>query len=688
MTRLAAASSPLSPRHGTPGSSVPSSRSEENDRPIPTTPVFDNHAGTQPLMVPGLGLPLNAEPPSDHRFAHPFGDWCQDRLTGMELSMMICMNLVTDGPGWHKKIMDDDSARAMIDKQHTFMPLSQKAKDWCLLELRDKARAFDEETGYVTVYESASQVCKTDKAVSPSLLTRFTQGIKHLVATEDIPFGGWRFMRLLVNPSAYPLVYGTSPILVDGSKTTELDDEPTIPNMSSLATFPAQNHIVFSDEAAKAQTKTDHQWLPCEVSFIEAGEKDVAPKVKITSYINGIPYHGHQDLYESIEELISISVPMWNEVLLWKDKPRHPPRILTYGAEWATKLPPWASKLPEADKDPTGPLYTAMLPLVKEYLRRLPHPVFRQDDLRAQIMTRDEPDVIRGTLADAIEQHSEYLPEHVHPDPGISFTYEDWKRGDAYTPIIPPVTEATAWVESPKPEKHQPYKPIKLQEQFKDEGLQVIIEVQQIEPDQRATYLPMFPSGINGYRNEHIVATSVMYFDSVNTNATMAPMSLRAPTVLYPRLYQPDLYSSFFVEQYGITEGTRTLPPGNPPAEYRTMQSVGPIVMPDGRLVAYPNALHRSNASIFLHERGRPYHRRMIAMHLVDPHVRICSTRNVPPQQHGKQWLEAMFSRGRWPGRKLPVELVQMILSYIDYWPLAENQEVAPFGWGVSVYRL
>lgn len=411
--------------------------------------------------------------------------------------MMDFMSLVTDAPDWHKKIMDDDSAEALFDnmQQHSFLPFSQKAKDWCLLELRDKARAFDEETGYVTVSESASRACKTDKAVSPSLLARFTQGIKHLVATEDIPFGGWRFMRLLVNPSAYPLVYGTSPILVDDSKTTELDDEPTtIHSMSSLATFPAQDGIVFADATAKAQTKTDHQWLPCEVSFIEGGEKDAAPKVKITSYINGIPYHGHQDLYESIEELISISVPMWNEVLLWKDKPRHPPRILTYGVEWPKKLPPWASKLPEADKDPTGPLYAEMLPLVKEYLRRLPYSRFRQDDPRAQLLAPDEPGVIRGTLVDAVEQHSEHLRQPAYPDPGISFTYEDWKRGDAYTPIIPPVTEATTGTESPKPEeeeqqKHQSYEPIKLQEQFKDEGLQVIIEVQHIEPDKTSPHL-------------------------------------------------------------------------------------------------------------------------------------------------------------------------------------------------------
>lgn len=184
------------------------------------------------------------------------------------------------------------------------------------------------------------------------------------------------------------------------------------------------------------------------------------------------------------------------------------------------------------------------------------------------------------------------------------------------------------------------------------------------------------------------MATSIMYFDSVNTHAPMAPMSLKAPTVIYPRLYQPDLYPSFFVNQYAISEGTRALPPGNPPAEYRSLQSVGSIVMPDGRLVAYPNALHRSNASIYRKERGRPYHRRMIAMHLVDPHVRICSTRNVPPQQHGKQWLEAAFFQGKWSGCKLPIEIVQMILSYVDGWPLAENQEVAPFTWGVSAYRL
>lgn len=60
--------------------------------------AFSN-AGTEPLMVPGFGLPLTADLSPNHRFAHPFYDWYQDRLTAREVAMLDCMNLVTDQSG-------------------------------------------------------------------------------------------------------------------------------------------------------------------------------------------------------------------------------------------------------------------------------------------------------------------------------------------------------------------------------------------------------------------------------------------------------------------------------------------------------------------------------------------------------------------------------------------------------------
>ncbi len=58
------------------------------------------------------------------------------------------------------------------------------------------------------------------------------------------------------------------------------------------------------------------------------------------------------------------------------------------------------------------------------------------------------------------------------------------------------------------------------------------------------------------------------------------------------------------------------------------------MATPDGRLVVYPNVMQHRVEPCELADRTRPGRRRFLIIHLVDPHFRICSTRNVPPQQY------------------------------------------------------
>lgn len=162
---------------------------------------------------------------------------------------------------------DGDGADAMVrDCLDRYPLLSDMAQEWCISELRNKAHQFAE-TGYVTAFDSASQICKTDAAVSLDLLGCITKGISHLEATEDIPYSRWGYVRMLVNPSAFPLVYGTSPVLINGNKTT-LEDE-LVPTLRNLVPFPAQDKVIFKDENVAEQTNTEYQRLPCEVLFVD-----------------------------------------------------------------------------------------------------------------------------------------------------------------------------------------------------------------------------------------------------------------------------------------------------------------------------------------------------------------------------------------------------------------------------------
>jgi hypothetical protein len=60
----------------------------------------------------------------------------------------------------------------------------------------------------------------------------------------------------------------------------------------------------------------------------------------------------------------------------------------------------------------------------------------------------------------------------------------------------------------------------------------------------------------------------------------------------------------------------------------------------------------------------RPGHRKILAMFLVDPHIRILSTANVPPQR-SDWWAEQI--RDIKPLSKLPEEIFQTILAHVDF---------------------
>lgn len=63
-------------------------------------------------------------------------------------------------------------------------------------------------------------------------------------------------------------------------------------------------------------------------------------------------------------------------------------------------------------------------------------------------------------------------------------------------------------------------------------------------------------------------------------------------------------------------------------------QEIGSVTTPQGRLLAWPNALQHRIEPFELVDKSRSGYRNCVVLYLVDPHYRICSTRTVPPQQH------------------------------------------------------
>lgn len=85
--------------------------------------------------------------------------------------------------------------------------------------------------------------------------------------------------------------------------------------------------------------------------------------------------------------------------------------------------------------------------------------------------------------------------------------------------------------------------------------------------------------------------------------------------------------------------------------------------------MTFPNIFQTSLAPVHLVDPSKPGHCKSLVLHLVDPYVRIISTANVPPQQ--PDWWDGFnIRRDALAQKGLPVELQDMVLDYLESYPL------------------
>jgi hypothetical protein len=236
-----------------------------------------------------------------------------------------------------------------------------------------------------------------------------------------------------------------------------------------------------------------------------------------------------------------------------------------------------------------------------------------------------------------------------------------------------------------------------LYEQFKNTpGLQVIVKMASIEltPEK-----PTFSPGdwhIEGQMNEHIVGTLLYYLDS--DNVTDSHLDFRTLTRYNEEEYWSVGQDAYYWMQsiYGVTLGSTS---GSP-----CLQQYGSVNTPPGRLLAFPNVFQHCVSGFELADHSRSGYRRFIALWLVDPHTRIVSTANVPPQQ-ADWWAESAFgawddargisavppaitqllrekglcseavARGKSGAAKLPPEILNMVKrEFGDPWPMTRHE--------------
>ncbi|KAL4921706.1 hypothetical protein BDW62DRAFT_219052 [Aspergillus aurantiobrunneus] len=208
------------------------------------------------------------------------------------------------------------------------------------------------------------------------------------------------------------------------------------------------------------------------------------------------------------------------------------------------------------------------------------------------------------------------------------------------------------------PEAVSPENSVQLREKFPS-GLQVIVKLANIELSPEK---PEYHSGswhVEGALNEHICATAIYYYDNENiTDNSLAFRQRTNPEEMGEMGYEQDQHE-FLQEVFGFgphVEGRD---------DTQITQEIGGIFTKEGRLLTFPNKLQHRVSPFSLADKSKPGHRKILAFFLVDPHYRIISSANVPPQR--EDWWEGKRKEifNVFPTR-LPLELQNMVMSHVN----------------------
>ncbi|KAL2131093.1 hypothetical protein VTI74DRAFT_5567 [Chaetomium olivicolor] len=570
-----------------------------------------------------------------------------EMLQVREVAMMILMDRLSDKPNWHEKVFNDDivakwreealtqNEEALYleilgekDPKHTPLPqrvriMNEACFDYCIAELKCKS-AYFKQTGMVfTANAGSNSAVKSDSLVSEELHQGLKAAFEKLLTdqADDPDWHPWTDDKVqdLVHPSMYPFVYGEINFIPD--EVVGLADavdkwsgkgEVVPKDESSTEEIPygVQNDD-HGDAIDRTYWSTTYQWLPANLAFQEDGT------VRFTSYINNLHPKKYPEIYTLVEKLIDTAIPVWDRVLSG--------RAVNENGEDQKRFGPPPPVDDDNRDDVWEPFNENLLAMHEAEHGPIPYDNddIYLDEYEEEGMTPEQLKVIELQL----------------------IAKQKWK--EIRDPILP----------DPEPFEPVSYKLEQtLREKFKDSGLQVIVKMASIEltPEK-----PDFPPGgwhIEGQMNEHIVATALFYVDS--ENVTPSSLSFRMATSseqweLQDQVGQDcyDVYERIFGTVLSISD------------DGYTVQTYGSVETKEGRLLAFPNVFQHRVSPFSLRDRTKPGHRRFIALWLVDPHQRIISTANVPPQQFD-WWAEAVFgSENKAATGDIPPELFQLLLE-------------------------
>ncbi|KAE8349840.1 hypothetical protein BDV28DRAFT_52807 [Aspergillus coremiiformis] len=259
---------------------------------------------------------------------------------------------------------------------------------------------------------------------------------------------------------------------------------------------------------------------------------------------------------------------------------------------------------------------------------------------------------------DSAEQVRPYTFQEATADDDIRWTdgFDDWVRDNR----VFVQREPEAFRSRQYWEDRDEHRPVDLQKQFSTSGLQVIFKLANIHltPEK-----PSYDGGtwhIEGAMNEHIVATALYYYDE--HNITPSHLEFRQSLDSEEFMMRTEQYEYHATEHfYGIENHESAI------------QKLGSVWTRPGRFLAFANVLQHRVQPFQLADATAPGHRKILAMFLVDPYIRVLSTANVPPQR--KDWW-ADEVRKVPPFHALPLEVFRMIVQQVTGFPFSWEEAI------------
>lgn len=190
---------------------------------------------------------------------------------------------------------------------------------------------------------------------------------------------------------------------------------------------------------------------------------------------------------------------------------------------------------------------------------------------------------------------------------------------------------------------------INLPSKYPD-GLQVIFKLASIHLTPEKPKYNGSSWHVEGCLNEHIAATALFYYDSQNVKDNY--LEFRQHVDAQDMVMQPAQHEYTAAEDvYGIKNGAGAV------------QDLGKVLTRPGRFLAFPNVLQHRVGEFELADPTKPGHRKILAMFLIDPNIRILSTANVPPQRRD-WWAKEVRKVKKFAA--LPQELFDRIVESVN----------------------